>query len=341
MADSSPARSRLDEVAILTERNRTQRSAQLDTRLRRVRHDAYFELPIARDEQRTRAYADPFPELSGRAPEITAAEFSVEMLGGAIKHHGCLIVRGLFAPTQVAALLDDVDRSLAARDAYHSGTAEETTPWYMPFMPGMPEAPLNTDRLLAKMYGGMLVADSPTALFDVIDMLDGARVTKVVEEYLGEPLVLAVNKCVFRRVAPGVDASWHQDGSFLGQDARTVDVWVALSHCGPGTDAPGLEIVPRRLEDVLAIDENDMFVMSTPTRELKVQHALNSAQVAEALNGLEPQQPTFAPGDAILFDHLFLHTTASRSEYTRERYALESWIFTRSGFPTRYVPLAL
>jgi phytanoyl-CoA dioxygenase PhyH len=332
MDDSTPPGSLLDEVAILTERNRTQRSAHLDMRLRRVRHEAYFELPMVRDEQRTRAYADPFPELSGRAPEITAAEFSVEVLGGAIQHHGCLIVRGLFAPTQVAPLLEDVDRSLAARDAFHSGRAsEETTPWYMPFMPGMPGAPLNTDRLLVNKYGGMLVADSPTALFNVIDMLDAARVKKVVEEYLGEPLALAVNKCVFRRVAPDAGASWHQDGSFLGHDARTVDVWVALSHCGPGTHAPGLEIVPRRLEEVLAIDENDM----------KVQHALNSAQVAEALDGLEPQQPTFAPGDAMLFDHLFLHTTASRSEYTSERYALEAWIFTPSGFPTAYVPLAL
>ena len=144
-------------------------------------------------------------------------------------------------------------------------------------------------------------------------------------------LALSVNKCVLRRVPPDARESWHQDGAFLGGDIRTVDVWVALSDCGGDTDAPGLEIVPRRLEHVVSTDGPDSAVP----------YAVNRAQLADALDGLEPQMPTFKPGDALLFDHLLLHTTASRPGLKRERYALETWIFTPSTFPTAYVPLAL
>jgi hypothetical protein len=330
--EASPAPSRLDTVATLTDQNRAQRSAHVDWRLRRLRHDAYFDLPTAPEERRPRTYADPFPELSGRAPEIAAAELDVDVLGGSIQHHGCLLVRELFAPAQVAQLLDDLDRAFVAREAADNGASkDETAPWYVPFEPGPPAEPLWTDRVWAKNLGGMLVADSPNALFNVIDALAAARVPQVVGDYLGEPLALAANKCVLRRVSPDTRASWHQDGAFLGHDVRTVDVWVALSPCGAGTDAPGLEIVPRRLERVF----------ETTDPETGVQYSVNGAQLAEALDGLEPQLPTFAPGDAMLFDHVFLHTTASSPDFTRERYALESWLFTPSTFPAGYVPLAL
>jgi ectoine hydroxylase-related dioxygenase (phytanoyl-CoA dioxygenase family) len=188
-----------------------------------------------------------------------------------------------------------------------------------------------TGRQWVQKCDGIYVADSPNALFDVVDALEAARIPQVVGEYLGEVLALSVNKCVLRRVPPDARASWHQDGAFLGGDIRTVDVWVALSDCGGGTDAPGLEIVPRRLEHVVSTDGPDS---AGP-------YAVNHAQLADALDGLEPQMPTFAPGDALLFDHLLLHTTASRPGLKRERYALETWIFTPSTFPTAYVPLAL
>src|SRR5439155_16415123 len=137
-------------------------------------------------------------------------------------------------------------------------------------------------------------ADSPNALFNVIEALAAAGVLQVVGDYLGEALALSANKCVLRRVSPDVRSSWHQDGAFLGADIRTVDVWVALSDCGGDTDAPGLEIVPRRLE----------LVVSTDGPDSAVPYAVNRAQLADALDGLEPQMPTFKPGDALLFDHL-------------------------------------
>jgi hypothetical protein len=253
-------------------------------------------------------------------------------MGGAIQHHGCLLVRGLFAPARVAQLIDDLDRAFAAREAAARGVPPaETAPWYVPFEPGPPSPPLWTEREWARQLGGILVADSPNALFNVIEALAAARILQIVGEYLGEALALSANKCVLRRVSPDVRSSWHQDGAFLGGDIRTVDVWVALSDCGGDTDAPGLEIVPRRLERVIATEELGA----------EVAYAVNGEQLARALDGLEPQMPRFSPGDALLFDHLLLHTTASRPGFERQRYALETWIFTPSTFPARYVPLAL
>jgi ectoine hydroxylase-related dioxygenase (phytanoyl-CoA dioxygenase family) len=50
-------------------------------------------------------------------------------------------------------------------------------------------------------------------------------------------------------------------------------------------------------------------------------------------------RPEFAPGDALLFDHLLLHRTAAGEEMTRERYAIETWFFAPSLYPGGQIPL--
>ena len=44
----------------------------------------------------------------------------------------------------------------------------------------------------------------------------------------------------------------------------------------------------------------------------------------------------FEPGDALLFDELFLHKTASDPQMRKPRYAIENWFFGPSGFPDNY-----
>ena len=50
-------------------------------------------------------------------------------------------------------------------------------------------------------------------------------------------------------------------------------------------------------------------------------------------------RPEFAPGDALLFDHLFLHRTAVDPEMTKERHAIETWFFAPSAYPDGQIPL--
>jgi hypothetical protein len=51
-------------------------------------------------------------------------------------------------------------------------------------------------------------------------------------------------------------------------------------------------------------------------------------------------RPIFEPGDVLLFDELFLHQTGSDPGMPHPRYAVESWFFGSSAFPSDYVPLA-
>jgi Phytanoyl-CoA dioxygenase (PhyH) len=139
-----------------------------------------------------------------------------------------------------------------------------------------------------------------------------------------------VDKCTLRRVSPGPDAKagWHQDGAFLGDNIRALNVWLCLSHCG--RDAPGLDIVPRRLEEIV----------ETGTEGAVFSWSVSNAVAEEAAHGA-PVRPVFEPGDVLLFDELLLHRTAFDPEMTEDRYAIESWFFGPSAYPERQTPLVV
>ncbi len=64
-------------------------------------------------------YADPFPELYASVPEIDIADLTAEIMGGAVAHHGLLLVRGLFSADQVADVPVTVMTSHAEINATH------------------------------------------------------------------------------------------------------------------------------------------------------------------------------------------------------------------------------
>ncbi len=53
------------------------------------------------------------------------------------------------------------------------------------------------------------------------------------------------------------------------------------------------------------------------------------------------KRPIFEPGDALFFDELFLHATGSDPSMPNPRFAIESWFFGGSGFPTEYAPIVV
>ena len=98
-----------------------------------------------------------------------------------------------------------------------------------------------------------------------------------------------------------------------------------------GDIAPGLDIVPKRIEEILPTGTDDaLFPWSI------------SDKVAEEAAGDTPiLRPLFDPGDVIIFDDVFLHRTGvDAGTMTENRYAIESWFFGPSTFPDDYVPLA-
>ena len=53
-----------------------------------------------------------------------------------------------------------------------------------------------------------------------------------VREYFGEPPMLLARKGTLRRIShEGTSGGWHQDGAFMGVGIRSLNVWLALTHC--------------------------------------------------------------------------------------------------------------
>ena len=66
-----------------------------------------------------------------------------------------------------------------------------------------------------------------------------------------------------------------------------------------------------------------------------------SAAGERVADGVAVVRPEFEAGDALLFDHLFLHRTAVAPGMSLERHAMETWFFAPSAYPKGQIPLAL
>jgi hypothetical protein len=291
-------------------------------------YDADAGLPA---DQWPRQLADPFPDITDRPPEIQADQLTMEVLGGAILHHGCLLVRGLFSRERADELRATIDQAFAGRQQHVAGVpSDRTTPWYVPCGPWDAAEPkaANGVRNYNDTCKAVHVADSPRALFQVFEALASTNVVSVINEYLGERALLSVRKTMIRRVPPDAKPAFHQDGTFMGVDTRAVDIWVALTECGDGTDAPGLSVLPKRLNGSARPDAVGPLV------------PLNPAELAEVADGTPVVRPHCQPGDALLFDELCLHANGGdRPGLARDRYALEAWMFAPSGKPGHYIPI--
>jgi hypothetical protein len=319
----------LEAVDRLADANREHPDGRIERELVAARHAALDELePGPGLDEWPRRLPDPFPDVAGRPPEISAAELTGDVLGGAIVNHGCLLVRGLVDQETAARMRDDIDTVFAACDARNDGAPlSETAPWFAPINP-RPGYPVSIgERWWIREGGGVWTADSPRFLARLIDVFVGARIDEVLTDYLGERPALSVKKCTLRRVPITSGTDWHQDGAFLGEGIRTCNVWLTLSHCGD--DAPGLDLVPARLP-----------LVETGTEGAQFDWSVGPPVVERAAGDAGIVRPIFEAGDALLFDERFLHRTAVGPDMRKDRYAIETWFFAPSHYPGPQVPLA-
>jgi hypothetical protein len=314
-----------EEIDALSSKNRADRDLDIDRRVLRLRHRAGAQL-VGRPG--TPEYPAPasglLPNPPG-LPEFGSGEVTPELLRAAILRDGCLLVRGLLDSDEATAIAQGIDRSFAAREAVQSG-ASAPAGYYEEFKPASPFGEI-AERPWVQEGGGVLAVDSPKVAFDMVDAFERAGLRGLVGGYLGERPAISAQKCTLRKAEPSVPGAWHQDGAFLGA-VRALNLWVSLSRCGDA--APGLDIVPRRIDHLVpAGTEDTVFSIQVST-----------ARVEEAARGVGIMRPIFEPGDAIFFDELFLHQTASDPKMPNPRFAIESWFFGPSAFPPDYVPLA-
>jgi hypothetical protein len=326
----------LAEVTRLTDLNRRDRSPDRERELLRLRQRAAAALIAAAEEPPARPANEVALDEDGLA-SIGRSDLNAARVRGAILGHGYALVRGLLDRNEALSFADEIERVFRARssEGEEGGLYEEYRP--------APPYPQIAKRVRAwiEAGSGVLAADSPRLMFEMLELLDRSGLRSLVRDYLDEPVLVSVQKCTLRKADPGPPGGWHQDGSFMGR-TRALNVWIALSDCGE--DAPGLDFVPRRIGDLVeTIGIGAEAELAKPARERKPSPGttLVAHETAEAAaDGAEIVRPLFRAGDAMLFDDLFLHRTGSNAEMPDPRYAIESWFFGASGFPRDYVPLA-
>jgi hypothetical protein len=240
-----------------------------------------------------------------------------------------VLLRGLIPPERAAALARGIDRALGAFDGCEASGSESAPPWYVPFAPANAGNLASRRRSWVRASGGLWTADSPRMLFELTELVEDTGIAALIEAYFGERPALSANKCTLRRVPIDTNTNWHQDGAFLGRHVRSLNLWLALSPCG--VDASGLDIVPQRFDEILA----------TGTEGALFDWSVSPVVVEDAAGGPDAiTSPEFGPGDALLFDHMFLHRTGITPGMTKERWAIEAWFFSPSSYPDKQIPLA-
>lgn len=322
------------ETAIerLTVMNRRRPDPGRERRLLQLRNEAFHRL-----DRSAPSSAWPPPHSNRFAdcptvPEVSADELDVDALRAGIFGRGALIVRGLFDGAHVEKLSHAVDEAFAAYDRSRRGSRVDLSdPWFHPFTSEDGPDVASHPRHWIRNGGGVYAAESPRAMFDLIEALDQVGARGIAEEYFGERAALSVLKTTLRRIDPdlSVESGWHQDGAFLGESVRSLNVWIALTPCG--RDAPGLKMVPRRLDSVVRAGVGGAAFS----------WSFDSALIDELTDGQGPAWLEFEAGDAVFFDELNLHSTATRPEMTKQRKAIEAWLFAASHYPLDRVPLLL
>jgi hypothetical protein len=316
-------------IDALMEENRNSAHPTVAREVLRLRHELGASLirPMTEAPPYPEPAFDALPADGSPLPEFERQELTPGLLRAAILRYGCMLVRQVIPKETASRLADDVETALRARNvAAHGGEIEDGL--WEEFEP-QPPFDLAAERAWVNSAGGIWAADAPIAMYRFIDQFEQAGLRELITGYLGERAAISINKCTLRKVAPDAGSSWHQDGAFLGE-VRALNVWMALSRCGDLESAPGMDLVPRRLEHLVPRGtEGAIFDWSV------------SPQVASETAGEVPIiRPVFEPGDVLFFDELFLHATAADPAMPNHRFAIESWFFGPSGFPKDYVPLA-
>ena len=335
LAEGRSTEELIEELESLTRENQERPDADTEVKLVALRHAVGIRQ--LDEAQEGAAYPEPafdrLPDRNGDLAGIERDELSPEVLRAGILRDGCLLIRGAVDRDAALALAEEIDRAFEARETAQEfsangdpGTPENARMYYSEFTPTPRfRKALSRDWIRAAEASG---SPTPRTSSSRCWRPSSAPDWDAIRGYLGEPPLISVQKCTLRKVDPDAGRGWHQDGAFMG-DVRALNVWLSLSHCGDD-EAPGMDIVPRRLDRILPRgQEGADFNWSI------------SEQVAEEAAGETGiVRPIFEPGDVLLFDDLFLHTTAAEPSMPKSRLAIESWFFGASALAAQYSPLA-
>jgi hypothetical protein len=313
--------------------NRDSRSVDREREILKLRHRAGARLVDAERPAPEDVRRDFGPLREDGLAAVAPAELDGAVVRGGILEHGYVLVPGMVSREDALGMADRIEAAFATRRGGNGG--EEGL--YEEFLPERPYGPV-AGRAWIEAGGGLLAADSPQLSFELVELFDKIGLRDVISQFLGEPVTVSIQKTTLRKADPAPAGGWHQDGSFMGE-TRALNVWVALSDCG--VDAPGLEFVPRRIDELLETGGEGSGVEGVEEPEgdgVTAHKVLIGTTAAEEAGTVV--RPAFKAGDVMLFDDRFLHRTGSEPDMPNPRYAIESWFFGASGFPRDYTPLS-
>lgn len=318
----------LSQLAELTEANRREPDPARERRLVRLRHDAFSELDSDEPGPLPEPDFDAIETVDGM-PSVPLERFTPEALRAGVLTSGCLLIRGVLTRGRCEEIIGLIDRAFEACEAAGDDPAPGD-PYYSPLAVGSGTYNLARQRQWVTSAGGLWTADSPRVTFALIDAFATSGLLDAIGGYIGQRPAVSANKWTLRKVAPGTDGDWHQDGAFLGRDIRAMNIWLALTDCG--VDAPGMDLVMRRFDEIV----------ETGTKGARFDWSVSPAKVDELLGpGESVLSPAFQAGDVLLFDQMFLHKTGESTGMTKDRYAIETWCFAPGAYPENQVPLVL
>ncbi len=321
------------EAAIdaLRQANRDYPCAAFEEALIDLRIRGFGEVPFAAPQNPPRP--GPAPVANGQLAEIDAKDLTAAVLSDAVESGAGLIVRNLMPAELIERMKAYIDRALQVRseagDSFPEGAARR---WYArsSAVAGGPQQFWSKDKAQhSPDFGSLWMVDSPAAAEEMTAFYHRLGLRELLQQCFGEPAVLSVKKWVLRKATPKTHSGWHQDGRFLGQGIRSINLWVSLSTCGGDTSAPGMEILA----------DQHKRIHDTGTRGAMFDWIVGPELVDELAQDTPVLTPEFAPGDAIFFDHYNLHRTQCNPRQTDYRYAVESWFFAASRAPAKQYPL--
>lgn len=262
----------------------------------------------------------PDVSLAPSRPVMDARDFSVDLFRTLFERHGCVLVRNMISPERIKILRDIAQLTYQHYDALMEGHRQgrEPTPEMSIYFRPTPltENAKFYDRF--RRYGSLMLAEMIMAAAMVAPTLAQSPVLPAIQDWLGTEPFLGLNASSVRKSELGssVRRVFHQDGNFLGGlEGATVNCWIAADHCG--VDAPALEVYPWRIQDLMPCGgEGAAVAWEIPEQDVYDRFGRENMWI-----------PEFAPGDAMVFDHVHVHRTHKTDSMTKERYAFENWMF--------------